>query len=138
MYKVGVTGDFVAVHALVGDVPPEEKTPHPHTYHLEWTLDVSALDERGFSLDISELERIRDEFFSETAGTVLNDIDWFKGKPTSLENLCEYAFDSLENAIMNSINSKETARISRMEVDIWEHDQAWAGIERALKPDRSK
>ncbi|MBN1686459.1 MAG: 6-carboxytetrahydropterin synthase [Spirochaetales bacterium] len=138
MYAVGVTGDFTAIHSMVGDVPPEEKEPHPHGYRLEWTLWVEKLDERGFSLDISVLERIRDELFSDMAGKVLNDISWFKEKTTSLEYLCGYVFESLQSAVNGAMEKSDTGRISRMEVRIWENEHAWAGVDGGFSTVRSR
>ncbi len=137
MYKVGVTGRFTAIHSLVGDVPPEEKVPHPHDYYLEWCMQVTDLDVRGFSLDISVLEGIRDRMFAYMAQKVLNDIDWFDGKTTSLENLCGYVFESLVASLREHMERAEVERISRMDVRIWENEYAWAGLEDALVDDRS-
>lgn len=137
MYKVGVTGRFTAIHSLVGDVPPEEKKPHPHDYYLEWCLHVADLDARGFSLDISVLEAIRDRMFGFIAERVLNDIEWFKGKTTSLENLCGYLFESLSSSLHKEMDRADVERISLMEVKIWENEYAWAGVENVLVSDRS-
>jgi 6-pyruvoyl-tetrahydropterin synthase len=137
MYKVGVTGEFTAVHSLVGDVSAEEKKPHPHNYYLEWTLWVENLDERGFSLDISLLEEIRDEFFHGMSRKVLNDIAWFEGKQTSLEYLCRYMFDTLSTSLRKFLNAADILRISKMETKVWENDSAWAAVNDLFDEGRS-
>ena len=129
MYEVGVTGDFTAIHHMSGDVPPEETVPHQHNYQLEWNLWIKSLDERGYSIDISLLERIRDELAHGLKGKVLNDLDWFAGKTTSLESLCEHVYEKLHFGISKSLRELDLQRISRMEVRIWEHEHAWAGVE---------
>ena len=77
MYKVGVIGLFSAIHSLVGDVAEEEKIPHAHDYKLEWVIDVDELDERGFSLDISVLEGVREELFKYLQDKNLNELEIF-------------------------------------------------------------
>ena len=138
MYKVGVTGNFTAVHALVGDVPVEEKEPHPHNYYLEWTLWITNLDERGFSLDISLLETIRDELFSSMSGKVLNDLAWFREKTTSLEYLCTYMFESLLKSVRKSMEVADVQRISKMETKVWENENAWAAVNDCFENGRSR
>ena len=137
MYKVGVTGNFYATHSMSGDVPPEEKVPHRHAYRLEWTFRVVQLDERGFSLDISVLERLRDELFKDLTDTVLNDIPWFAGKTTSLEYLCAYVFEMLRIGVEEYLGSADSSRIDKMEIKVWENDHAWAGIEGVFSQERS-
>ena len=128
MFKVGITGLFTATHSLAGDVPEHEKQAHSHDYKLEWTLEVEALDERGFSLDISVLEKIRDLFFTKLNGQNLNENAFFFRKPVSLENLCSYSYEALHSALLSRTGAEERDRIASMEIRIWENDQAWAGI----------
>lgn len=133
MYKVGITGFFSAIHSLEGDVPEEEKTPHPHDYKLEWTLEVSELDERGFSLDISLLEKLRDSEFSKLEGKNLNKDRHFLNRPVSLENLCDFIFSNFSSELSLQISNTAFERIASMEIRIWENEQAWAGISRNIQ-----
>ncbi|OQX29096.1 MAG: hypothetical protein B0D92_05470 [Spirochaeta sp. LUC14_002_19_P3] len=130
MYKVGVVGRFSAIHTLAGDVPEEEKHPHAHNYKLEWDIEVSQLDERGFSLDISMLEKIRDALFITVEGVNLNEHEYFKNKPVSLENLCEFVYKKLCTGLMQRLSGADLAKITAMEIRIWENSQAWAGTRR--------
>lgn len=130
MYKVGVVGGFSAIHALAGDVPEEEKQPHAHEYKLEWDIEVNHLDERGFSLDISVLEKIRNALFIAIEGVNLNEHEYFKSRPVSLENLCEFVYKNLCTALIQWLSDVELKKISTMEIRIWENSQAWAGISR--------
>ena len=133
MYKVGITGYFSAIHSLAGDVPEEEKLPHAHDYKLEWTLNVENLDERGFSLDISVLEEIRDDIFQILDGENLNENEFFKDIPVSLENLCNFTYMKFFNELSGRVGSDDLSRTSSMEVRIWENDQAWAGIHNLIE-----
>lgn len=130
MYKVSVIGFFSAIHSLAGDVPEREKTPHPHDYKLEWILDVDRLDERGFSLDISLLEELRDAVFADVEGKNLNAHGYFDHKPVSLENLCAFIYGQLFKGLAQRIDDGDMERLSRMEIRVWENKQAWAGISR--------
>lgn len=133
MYMVGVNGFFSAVHSLEGDVPEHEKEPHTHDYKLEWTLELKALDERGFSLDISVLEEIRDQLFKTYADQNLNEFPFFDSKPVSLENFSDFTYDKLYAALTRRIEHKDTERITAMEIRLWENNQAWAGIRQELQ-----
>ena len=130
MYKVSVVGFFSAIHSLAGDVPEREKVPHPHDYKLEWILDIDQLDERGFSLDISLLEKLRDAVFADIEGKNLNAHEYFAHKPVSLENLCDFIYGHLFKELAQRIRDADMKRISCMEIRVWENEQAWAGIRR--------
>lgn len=133
-YRVGVRGNFTAIHALVGDVPEHEKTPHEHEYLLEWTFTLQSLDERGFSLDIALLERLRDALIHEIRGVNLNGLPYFSGVNSSLENLCGFFFQRLSQMLREELGDPDLKRIGEMEIRIWENDQAWAGLAGSVTP----
>ena len=126
MYKVGVTGNFSAIHALVGDFG-EETIPHSHPYRLEWDFSLTALDANGFSLDISRLQTVRDELFTALNGTNLNKEPFFREVQTSLENVCAY----IAGELMTRLNPSkgDLQRMASMSVTLWESDDAWAGFQ---------
>ena len=130
MYTVGVTGKFSAIHALVGDFG-EETIPHSHPYRLEWDFEIESLDENGFSLDISRLIAARDRLFSELNGKNLNKDPFFRDIQTSLENLCVYIANELLETL--APGPAELKRISRMNVRVWETEDAWAGYQKVFK-----
>lgn len=127
-YRVGVRGNFTAIHALVGDVPEYEKHPHEHEYLLEWLFTLHSLDDRGFSLDIALLEKIRDTHIAEIRGVNLNDLPYFSSVNSSLENLCGFFFQRLSALLKDQLTAEDLKRIEEMEIRIWENDQAWAGL----------
>jgi len=127
MYKVGVERDFEAIHALVGDVPEEEKHPHPHKYRIEWVFHITSLDQRGFSLDIALLERLLENQCGEIKGVNLNSLEYFKERNSSLENLCSFFTTTLRDKLIGELSGEDARRITSMEIKIWENDHAWAG-----------
>ena len=129
MYTVGVNGEFTAIHSLVGDFG-EETLPHSHSYRLDWSFEVGRLDENGFALDISRLQTVRDALFNELNGKNLNKEPYFQEKQTSLENLCTYIAERLEELL--SLSPSDRGRLAGMEIRVWESDDAWAGYKKVI------
>jgi 6-pyruvoyltetrahydropterin/6-carboxytetrahydropterin synthase len=129
MYSVGVKQDFSAIHALVGDVDPEEKVPHPHEYTMEWRFRVKSLDHMGFSLDIAMLELTLGSLLRSIQDFSLNELPYFAELQTSLENLCRFFFDRLSTSLREQLRGDDISRIDSMHLRIWENENAWAGIE---------
>jgi 6-pyruvoyl-tetrahydropterin synthase len=123
LFQTGVRHHLNAYHALVGDFG-EETTPHTHPYLVEWTVSADHLDENGFATDISAMEETIAEELARVDGVLLNDLEFFAERQTSLENLCLF----LHQRLAASLAAKSTATWSPsgMEVKIWESDTAWA------------
>jgi 6-pyruvoyl-tetrahydropterin synthase len=120
MFKTGVKHNLNAYHALRGDFG-EESIPHTHPYIVEWTVWNDDLDENGFATDIAAMEQAMKDLSEELDGVFLNDLPFFSGRQTSLENLSMYLHDRLKAALDRAPK--------RMEVAIWESDSAYASYE---------
>ncbi len=110
-------------HFLVGDFG-DETVPHRHDYFAEWIVGVESLDENGFSVDIALMEELLSRAADELEGKLLNDIDFFANRQTSVENFALYLLQRLDSFL-----TSEGVRVPpRCEVRIWESDTAWASV----------
>ena len=123
MYQVGIKNSFKARHFLVGDFA-EESLPHEHEYQVEWTCSTNVLDENGFSVDIALMEEELQRLVDGIRGSLLNDLDFFKDRQVSVENMAHYIHTTLVEALEKRSCSLES--IFEFQVKIWESDTAWA------------
>jgi 6-pyruvoyl-tetrahydropterin synthase len=123
MYQVGIRNRFRATHFLVGDFA-EETRPHEHEYVVEWICSTNVLDENGFSVDIAVMEEELQRLMDDTQGKRLNDLEFFKDRQVSVENLAHYIHTSLVEALKRRSFSLES--ILEFQVKIWESETAWA------------
>jgi 6-pyruvoyl-tetrahydropterin synthase len=125
MYRVGIKRKFKASHFLVGDFQ-EETQPHEHEYVADWTMEVEDLDENGFSVDISLMEDLLEDSVDSLSGVLLNDIPFFQGKQTSVENTAEFLLHSLFQKWRE--RGGNLSPVIRAEMRVWESDFAWASF----------
>jgi 6-pyruvoyl-tetrahydropterin synthase len=123
MYSTGIKNSFTARHKLIGDFG-EESLPHEHSYVIEWICTVSELDENGFGVNIDILNDKLEKVTESLNKTFLNDLAFFKGKQTSIENTAQYITETLFKELANE--SYPVSTIEQSEVKIWESDTAWA------------
>mgnify|MGYP006426421819 CR=1 FL=1 len=131
MYQTGVQRRFTARHYLVGDFG-DETAPHTHQYLVEWIRTSDKLDENGFSTDIAAMEGAIEEELSRIDDQLLNDMPWFAGKQTSLENVCRFLWDSLEENLKHRLGGVAEGDSRHSTIRIWENNSAWASYDPAL------
>jgi len=125
MYRTGIKSSFRAHHSLIGDFG-DESIPHEHPYVVEWICTVAELNPDGFGVDIDLLNTTLAELLATIDGRLLNDLPFFSGKQTSIENTARYICESLIGALKKSGYPVHT--INRSEVRVWESDTAWASF----------
>jgi 6-pyruvoyl-tetrahydropterin synthase len=123
MYQVGIRNKFTASHYLTGDFG-EESLPHEHEYLVEWVCSTNVLDENGFSVNIAVMEEELQSLVSALAGGRLNDLDFFKDRQVSVENLAHYVHSCLVQGLKR--RGISLASILEFQVRIWESENAWA------------
>jgi len=123
MYQVGIKNTFKASHFLVGDFA-EETLPHEHEYLVEWSCSTNVLDENGFSVDIAVMEEELGRLVDGIQGKLLNDLEFFKDRQVSVENMAHYIHTALVEALGKRGFSLES--ILEFQVKIWESETAWA------------
>jgi 6-pyruvoyltetrahydropterin/6-carboxytetrahydropterin synthase len=123
VYKVGIKNKFRASHFLIGDFA-EETQPHEHEYVVEWICATNVLDENGFSVDIAVMEEELQHLIDEIQGKLLNDLEFFKDRQVSVENMAHFMYAALLERLSRPGFSLET--IVEHQVKIWESETAWA------------
>jgi 6-pyruvoyl-tetrahydropterin synthase len=123
MYQVGIRNKFRATHFLVGDFA-EETLPHEHEYIVEWICSTNVLDENGFSVDIAMLEEQLQRLIDRIQGKSLNDLEFFKERQVSVENLAQYFHTDLVEGLKSQNFSIES--VIEFQIKIWESETAWA------------
>jgi 6-pyruvoyltetrahydropterin/6-carboxytetrahydropterin synthase len=123
MYQVGIKNTFRASHFLIGDFAGET-LPHEHEYVVEWICATNVLDENGFSVNIAVMEEELQRLIDEIQGKLLNDLEFFKDRQVSVENMAHYIHAALVQALSRRSFSLES--IVEFQVKIWESETAWA------------
>ena len=123
MYQVGIRNKFRATHFLLGDFA-EETLPHEHDYIVEWICSTNVLDENGFSVDIAVMEEQLQRLIGRIQGKSLNDLEFFKERQVSVENLAQYFHTDLAEGLKKQNFSLES--VIEFQIKIWESETAWA------------
>ena len=123
MYQVGIRNKFRATHFLLGDFA-EETLPHEHEYVVEWICSTNVLDENGFSVDIAVMEEQLQRLIDRIQGKSLNDLEFFKERQVSVENLAQYFHADLVEGLKKQNFSLES--VLEFQIKIWESETAWA------------
>ncbi len=129
IYKVGVKKPFICHHFLVGDFGTETH-PHKHDYLCVWELSVNKLDNVGFAVNIAKMEAALSQVLTQISGTLLNDLEFFQGRQSSVENVAFYLEEMLRLAIIGLEETLENVISSQ--VTVFENESAWAGMTRVL------
>lgn len=131
MYQTGVQRRFTARHALVGDFG-EETTPHSHSYLVEWIRTSRELDDNGFSTDIAAMEGALQEELERVDDRLLNDLPFFENRQTSLENVCRFLYERLEENLKRRMGGIARGDAGKSLLRIWENERAWASYDPSL------
>lgn len=123
MYQVAVVREFVAQHILtVGSGTPEHVW-HSHAYRMEVRLEGPELDESGYLVDITDVERHLDALVARYRDTTLNDLPELAGQNPSVENVARVACEALARHLA-------APTVRAITVELWEHERAWASYRR--------
>jgi 6-pyruvoyl-tetrahydropterin synthase len=128
MYRTGVKAACHVRHFLIGDFE-DETIPHEHEYEIEWICSVSALDEFGFGVNIDVLNQKLADAIAEIDGKMLNDIPFFKGKQTSIENTAQHLSNMLYEMLVDENYSLHS--MEQWEIIVRESEDAWASFIRS-------
>jgi 6-pyruvoyltetrahydropterin/6-carboxytetrahydropterin synthase len=118
-FEVGVLADFVAEHFLVGGDFGPESSLHSHHYRVELTVAGSALDRRGFLVDIVRLREELDRLLNRYRDRTLNDLPDFAGLNPGVEVVAKAMAQSLARALGGE-------NVEVLTVKVWENETAWA------------
>ena len=132
---IAKTFEFAAAHRLYNSSWSEAKNrevygkcsgvnSHGHNYRLEVHLKGPVDTESGMVFDASKLNALVDELIMSDLDHKNIDLDvpWFKGKVSTVENIVEFIWERLDNAI------SKPARLQK--VLVWETGRIFAYKER--------
>lgn len=125
MYSVSVKRDFIAQHMMVGGDWGPENEKHSHPYQVEVQLEGGYLDQHGFLLDITDIDRNLDDLVAIYRDSTLNDLPEFEGLNPSLERFAQIFCQAFIKRI-------QTANVISLTVRIWENQNAWASFQQEL------
>jgi 6-pyruvoyltetrahydropterin/6-carboxytetrahydropterin synthase len=119
MYTLGVRRDFVAWHFLIGGDWGAENEPNSHHYVLELQLEGWELDQHGYLVDITEVDRHLDDLVTYYRDQTLNDKPEFAGLNPSIEHFAKILAETLDERIT-------APNITGIKMVVWENESAWA------------
>lgn len=117
MFELRVLTDFAAAHQLTM-VGKQCENLHGHNWKVEVYVTGEKLNEAGVLIDFGEIKAHIRGIIKELDHTFLNDLECFKGIPSS-ENIAVHIAEQLQKK-MDGTN----VRVSR--VTAWESDNAAA------------
>lgn len=124
MYTVTVSRTFPAQHWLTVPDPGPEGELHTHQYEAVVRLSGESLDEHGYLVNIDDVDAALDSLEDRYRDATLNDLPEFEGNPSVerfARRVCEGLLDRLE-----------LRTVDRVEVTMWEGEQAAGSFERPV------
>jgi len=117
MYQVSVEESFSAGHALRG-YKGKCENPHGHNYKVRVTLEGPTLDSVGLLYDFVYLKQIIHGVIQGLDHKFLNDLEPFKVKNPSAENIAKYFYDEASKQMRQVPNGVRIASITVWETDV--------------------
>lgn len=117
MYRVSKTFGFSASHVLhgLGDDHPCSRL-HGHNYEVEVLAEAASLDDRGFVVDLRELDGVK-RWIDETLDhRHLNDV---MDEQPSAEAIARHVYEHCREALPVHVAGRVVA------VRVWETPRAW-------------
>ncbi len=118
MYELKIISQFAAAHRLENFYGKCEAL-HGHNWKVEVFLQGEQLDEAGLLLDFGVIKARTKELLEEIDHKYLNELEAFRGRNPSSENLCRFLFERLAASL-----NRDGLRVSR--VNVWESDTSCA------------
>lgn len=122
MYRLKILTHFAAAHNLI-NYQGDCENLHGHNWKVEVVVATENLDKAGLGLDFKILKRKTNAILDTLDHKYLNDLEPFKEKSPSSENIAHYLFEELckvftdDAVIVDSVN-------------VWESDNACASYSR--------
>ena len=110
MFEIDIERDFAAAHCLKG-YNGDCSALHGHNWIVQAFVKTGDLDEIGIAVDFRRLKQEIDDILSQLDHSCLNDLEVFKDKNPTSENLAKYIYEELTER-MNT----ESVTVSRVRV----------------------
>jgi 6-pyruvoyltetrahydropterin/6-carboxytetrahydropterin synthase len=118
MYEVTVKKTFSAAHRI-SDIGGRCEALHGHNFLVEVSVAAESLNEEGLLIDFRILKRWTEEVLDHLDHKFLNDLDYFKKRNPSSEQIARYLYDKIDERART-----EKAHLSR--VTVWESENSCA------------
>ena len=118
MYELKIVTQFAAAHRLENFYGKCESL-HGHNWKVEVFLVGNALDSAGLLMDFGVMKARTKEVLEEIDHKYLNELDAFRDRNPSSENLARYLYERL-----GAIFTRDGVKIHR--VNVWESDTSCA------------
>lgn len=118
MYRLTIHTHFAAAHNLV-NYQGDCENLHGHNWKVEVTVAARELDQAGLAIDFKILKRETNRVLDQLDHKYLNELDPFRERSPSSENIAYYLFHELGRCL-NSDN------VSVQTVNVWESEYACA------------
>jgi len=103
--------------------------PHGHTYHMEVCVMGFVDDNTGYVIDFKELKKILQEGVVEKLDhRLINNIEYFKDKCATVENILHFVWDEIEEQI-NNIRLRKAWLHS---IKMWETPDSFAVLDNTM------
>lgn len=118
MYHLTIHTHFAAAHNLI-NYQGDCENLHGHNWKVEVTVGARELDKAGLGIDFKILKAQTKKVLDELDHKYLNDIDPFREKSPSSENIARYLFERLAADL-------DDGNVKVEKVNVWESDYACA------------
>jgi 6-pyruvoyltetrahydropterin/6-carboxytetrahydropterin synthase len=118
MYELKTITQFAAAHQLK-DTGGKCENLHGHNWKVETSVKGEVLDDNGLLVDFKVIKEAVDKIVEGLDHTYLNDLEYFKKRNPSSENIARYIYDRLAKTL-------NTGSIKVSKVTVWESDSACA------------
>jgi 6-pyruvoyltetrahydropterin/6-carboxytetrahydropterin synthase len=119
MFRARVIHTFSAAHRL-REYQGDCERLHGHNYRVEVVVQSPVLDAIGIVMDFRELKAMLKEVLAGLDHQYLNDLEPFKERNPSAENIAQHVFSSLAPLMQKPVELAE--------VVVWENDTSCISI----------
>lgn len=101
MYLLKIVDYFAAAHNLINYKGKCEEL-HGHNWKVEVIVKGDMLDKAGMLIDFKILKKFLKEILDKLDHKYLNELEYFKGKSPSSENIAKFIYDEMDRKLSNS------------------------------------
>jgi len=124
-FEIGVTDEFEAAHALVGDFGPATRL-HGHTYRVEVRIESREIDETATFYDLGSLRSGLRSVLESIHYRNLNEVEDMGGTNTTAEAVSRYIAKKLSPELRDR-------GIVAIKVTVWESSASFASYRESFE-----
>ena len=118
MYEVTIKKTFSAAHCIK-EIGGKCEALHGHNFLVEVSVAAKSLNKEGLLIDFRVLKRWTEEVLDQLDHKFLNELDYFKKRNPSSEQIAQYLYDRIDERAR-----QEKVHLSR--VTVWESENSCA------------